>query len=100
VFRALKPGGLYVVIDHSARPGAGLGDARSLHRIEESALRREIEDVGFHLERSSDFLRNPDDARDWNDSPTAAGNRRGTSDRFALAFVKPVEAPSGPGSGR
>src|SRR6185369_2920556 len=43
VFRALKPGGLYVVIDHSARAGAGLGDVRSLHRIEESALRREIE---------------------------------------------------------
>jgi predicted methyltransferase len=100
VFRALKPGGLYVVIDHSARPGAGLGDVRSLHRIEESALRQEIEDVGFRLARSSDFLRNPDDPRDWNDSPTAAGDRRGTSDRFALAFVKPAETPSGPASRR
>ena len=100
VFRALKPGGLYVVIDHSARAGAGLGDVRSLHRIEESALRREIEDVGFRLARSSDFLRNPDDGRDWNDSPTAAGDRRGTSDRFALAFVKPAAMPSASSSGR
>jgi predicted methyltransferase len=89
VFRALKPGGLYVVVDHSARPGTGYADVRTLHRIEESAVRREIEDAGFQLARESDFLRNPADPRDWNDSPTAAGERRGTSDRFALAFVKP-----------
>ncbi len=93
IFRALKPGGLYVVIDHSARPGAGLGDVRSLHRIEEKSVRDEVESVGFRLARSSDFLRNPDDPRDWNDSPTAAGDRRGTSDRFALAFVKPAAKP-------
>ena len=91
VFRALKPGGLYVVIDHSARSGAGYNDVRTLHRIEESMLRSEIEDVGFTLARESDFLRNPADPRDWNDSPTAAGERRGTSDRFALAFVKPAK---------
>jgi predicted methyltransferase len=91
VFRALKPGGLYVVIDHSARQGAGYNEVRTLHRIEESMLRSEIEDVGFTLARESDFLRNPADPRDWNDSPTAAGERRGMSDRFALAFVKPTK---------
>ena len=57
------------------------------------AVRSEIEDVGFTLARESDFLRNPADPRDWNDSPSAAGDRRGTSDRFALAFVKPGEPP-------
>jgi predicted methyltransferase len=90
VFRALKPGGLYIVIDHSARPGSGYNDVRTLHRIEESMLRSEIEDVGFTLARESDFLRNAADSRDWNDSPTAAGERRGMSDRFALAFIKPT----------
>jgi predicted methyltransferase len=91
VFRALKPGGLYIVIDHSARAGTGLADVQTLHRIDEAAVRREVEKVGFRLERQSDFLRNPADPRDWNDSPTAAGDRRGTSDRFALGFVKPAE---------
>jgi len=90
VFRALRPGGLYVVIDHSARPGAGYAEVRTLHRIEEAAVRREVEEVGFRFARESDFLRNPTDPRDWNDSPSAAGERRGTSDRFALAFVKPA----------
>lgn len=88
VSRALKPGGLYVVIDHSARPGVGYNEVRTLHRIEESMLRSEIESAGFTLVRESDFLRNPADPRDWNDSPTAAGERRGMSDRFALAFVR------------
>jgi predicted methyltransferase len=92
VIRALKPGGLYVVIDHAARPGAGLADVRTLHRIDERVVRAEIEDAGFRLARESDFLRNAADARDWNDSPSAAGDRRGTSDRFALAFVKPSDA--------
>jgi predicted methyltransferase len=90
VFRALKPGGRYVVIDHSARGGAGYDDVRTLHRIEESAVRREIEAAGFRLAETSDFLRNPADPRDWNDAPSAAGERRGTSDRFALSFVRPA----------
>ena len=90
VFRALKPGGLYVIVDHSARQGAGWADVRTLHRIEESVVRTEVEAAGFQLARESDFLRNAADTRDWNDSPTAAGDRRGTSDRFALAFVKPA----------
>jgi predicted methyltransferase len=94
VFRALRPGGLYVVIDHSARPGAGFADVRRLHRIEEPALRGEIEAVGFRLVHEGDFLRNPADPRDWNASPSAAGDRRGTSDRFALAFEKPADAPA------
>jgi predicted methyltransferase len=89
VFDHLRPGGLYVVVDHSARPGSGSSDVQTLHRIDEQVVRDEVEQAGFRLGRTADFLRNPADARDWNDSPRAAGARRGTSDRFVLAFVKP-----------
>ena len=44
---------------------------------------------GFQLDGEADFLRNPSDTRDWNDSPREAGERRGTSDRFVLKFKKP-----------
>lgn len=89
VFRALRSGGRYVVIDHEAAPGHGVRDAQTLHRIEASVVQAEIEAAGFRLARSGTFLQNPDDAHDWNASPRAAGDRRGTSDRFALEFVKP-----------
>ena len=47
--------------------------------------------AGFRLDASSDVLRNPADPRDWNSSPRQAGERRGTSDRFVLRFVKPAK---------
>lgn len=89
IFRALKPGGIYAVIDHSAREGAGLADVQTLHRIEEKTLRAEIEAAGFRLADEASFLRNEKDTRDWSASPMAAGAKRGTSDRFVLEFVKP-----------
>lgn len=89
VFRALKPGGVYVVVDHSGRAGTGVGEVKTLHRIEESVVRSEIEKSGFKLAAEGSFLREPADARDWNASPMAAGDKRGHSDRFALKFVKP-----------
>ena len=89
VFEALAPGGAFVVIDSSARPGSGTGDVQTLHRIDERSVRDEVERAGFKLASTGDFLRNPADARDWNSSPRAAGERRGTSDRFALRFVRP-----------
>ncbi len=89
VFQALKRGGIFAIVDHSAKPGTGLSDVQTLHRIEEATLRQEIEAAGFHISASSDALRNRSDPRDWNASPLAAGERRGTSDRFMLAFVKP-----------
>jgi len=89
VFDALRPGGVYGIIDHSARAGTGLADVETLHRIDEATLRQEVEKAGFRLEASADFLRNPADTRDWNDSPRAAADRRGTSDRFVLKYVKP-----------
>lgn len=89
VFRALKPGGVYAIVDHSAREGAGTSVAQTLHRIEETTLKKEVEQAGFVLEAEGDFLKNPDDPRDWSASPGAAGARRGQSDRFALRFKKP-----------
>lgn len=89
IYEALRPGGIYAVLDHSGRPGTGTSETQSLHRIEESAVIREVEAAGFRLDGASDVLRNPADPRDWNASPRAAGERRGTSDRFVLRFVKP-----------
>ena len=88
VFAALKPGGHYVVIDTSATPGSGLADVKTLHRIDEAVVRAEVARAGFTLERTDEALRNPRDPRDWNASPSVAGERRGTGDRFMLVFVK------------
>jgi predicted methyltransferase len=89
VFRALKPGGVFVILDHSGRPGTGTTEVQTLHRIEEAQVRKEVPLAGFKLAADADVWRNPDDKRDWNSSPMAAGDKRGTSDRFALKFVKP-----------
>ena len=91
IFDALRPGGVYVVIDSSAKPGTGTSDSKTLHRIDEQTVRAEVEQAGFRLDGQGDFLRNPQDARDWDSSPGAAAQagRRGQSDRFALRFVKP-----------
>jgi len=88
IFAALKPGGVYVVVDHSGRADTGATETETLHRIEEKVVRTEIEAAGLKLIADADFLRNPADARDWSASPRSAGERRGTSDRFVLKFVK------------
>jgi len=89
IFAALKPGGSYVVVDHSGRAGTGTSEGSTLHRIEESVVRGEIEAAGFKLASEGSFLREPSDPRDWNASPRQAAERRGQSDRFVLRFVKP-----------
>ncbi len=89
IFAALRPGGIYGVVDHSAAPGAGTTVTETLHRIEQAVVVAEILAAGFRLDAEADFLRNPEDTRDWNDSPRAAADRRGTSDRFVLRFIKP-----------
>jgi len=89
VYDALKKGGVYAIIDSSATAGSGTKDTDTLHRIDEDVVKKEVGAAGFKLAGSSDVLRNPDDKRDWNSSPKAAAERRGTSDRFTLRFVKP-----------
>jgi len=80
----LKPGGLYVIADHAGRPGTGITESGTLHRVEESFLRREVEAAGFRLLAEGDFLRNPGDPRDHN-TPEPPQPK----DEFVLKFVKP-----------
>ena len=82
LFDALKPGGVFVVVDHAAKAGDGAGVGPTLHRIEESTVRSEVEAAGFQLVGQGDFLRNPDDARD------ATSERNPATDRFVLKFEK------------
>ncbi len=84
VFDALRPGGHYIVADHSAQPGAGISVGQSLHRIEEAVVRREVEAAGFRLVAEGDFLRNPADPRD---APVFKPKQ--PNDEFVLKFVKP-----------
>ncbi len=84
VFTALKPGGVYVIGDHAGRPGTGISEAGTLHRVEEDFVRKEVEAAGFRLVASGDFLRNPADPRDRN-TPEPAQPK----DEFLLKFVKP-----------
>ncbi|HEU5073812.1 MAG TPA: SAM-dependent methyltransferase, partial [Polyangiaceae bacterium] len=79
------------IVDHSSAKGAGTSVAETLHRIEQSVIVEEVTRAGFDLAGSADFLQNPDDTRDWSASPRTAGERRGTSDRFVLRFVKRSE---------
>ena len=81
---ALKPGGVLVIADHSAAAGAGTSVGKSLHRIEEAALRREVEAAGFKLVGEADFLRQPGDARDFSTT-----RRTGPVDEFVLKFQRP-----------
>jgi predicted methyltransferase len=89
VLKALKPGGKFIIVDHSGRAGSGSTEVKTMHRIEESVVREELSRAGFKLDAEGTFLRNPDDKRDWNASPMAAADKRGSSDRFVLSFVKP-----------
>ena len=81
---ALKPGGFFIIGDHSGRPGTGISESGTLHRVEEAFLRKEVEAAGFKLAAEGNFLRNPDDPRDKNtpDPPMP-------KDEFFLKFVKP-----------
>jgi predicted methyltransferase len=85
MFAALKPGGFLVIADHSARPGEGTSVAKTVHRIEESTLRQEIEAAGFKLAAEADFLRHPEDPRD-----AAVFRPQVPVDEFVLKYQKPL----------
>lgn len=89
VFNALKPGGLYVIIDHAAEKGSGIRDVKTLHRIDKKLVIQEIEAAGFKLISESDLLANPADTHDFNVFRDARTNRDNT-DRFLLKFQKPA----------
>jgi predicted methyltransferase len=85
MFAALKPGGFLIIADHSAKPGEGITVAKTLHRIEESVLRQEIEAAGFKLAAEADFLRHPEDPRD-----AAVFRPAVPVDEFVLKYQKPL----------
>ena len=84
IYSALKRGGFLIVADHSGRPGTGVTEAKTLHRIEESQLRREVEAAGFRLVAEGGFLRNSNDPRN-----VPVGASKIPNDEFVLKFVKP-----------
>jgi predicted methyltransferase len=82
-FAALKPGGLLVIADHAALPGQGTSVGKTLHRIEESTLRQEVEAAGFHFVAEGNFWRNPNDTHDF---PSFKPNM--PVDNFVLKYQK------------
>jgi predicted methyltransferase len=84
VLRALKPGGVFGIVDNSAQAGSGTRDTNTLHRIDEDFVVKQVEKDGFKLVATSDVLRNPKDPRT---EPFWKINH--TQDRFILMFVKP-----------
>lgn len=86
VFNALKPGGVYLILDHVAAPGSPANVTDTLHRIEPSVVRRQVEAAGFVFEGESRILANPAD-------PHTAGvfdeSIRGRTDQFLMRFRRP-----------
>jgi predicted methyltransferase len=88
VFRALKPGGIYLVLDHAGASGSGIGDTSTLHRIDPKAVMREVLAAGFEFVAGSELLRQP------NDPHTAKvfdPSIRGKTDQFIFKFRKPAK---------
>jgi predicted methyltransferase len=86
VFKSLKPGGIYLVVDHVAAPGSGLAAADAVHRIEPSIIKSEVEAAGFKLETESPLLRASSDPHTASVFDPAI---RGKTDQAVLKFRKP-----------
>ena len=86
VFAALKPGGIYLIIDHSAAAGSGLRDTDTLHRIDAAIVRKQVEAAGFEFVGESKLLANPADDRS---KLVFDKSIRGRTDQFILKFRKP-----------
>jgi predicted methyltransferase len=86
IFNALKPGGVYVIIDHAGAAGTGYSQMNTLHRVEEPVVKEELKAAGFVLEAESDVLRNPADPHT---AVVFDPSIRGKTDQFVLRFRKP-----------
>jgi predicted methyltransferase len=86
VYRALKRGGIYLIIDHVATKGSGLRDTETLHRIDPAVIQSEVTQAGFILEKTSDVLRNP---LDTHALPVFDPAIRYRSDQVVYRFRKP-----------
>ena len=91
MFDALKKGGVYGIVDHSAAQGSGTRDVETLHRIDEEVVKKEVLAAGFKLDAESDILRHPDDTRDWNSSPQR-GRREARHERSVHAALREAVA--------
>jgi predicted methyltransferase len=89
VFAALRPGGVYVILDHSGRAGTGNTEVQSLHRIEGAFLRREVEAAGFIYEGQTRVVANADDPMDIS---VFDERIRGRTDQFVYRFRRPETA--------
>jgi predicted methyltransferase len=87
IFAALKPGGIYLVVDHNAEAGSGWRDASTLHRIDPATIKSEVTAAGFELVQDSSLLANPADDRKQN---MRAEGLRGKTDQAVLVFRKPA----------
>jgi predicted methyltransferase len=88
VFKLLKPGGYYVVVDHAAAPGSGLKNTEDLHRIDPATVKAEVEKAGFVLDSEAKLLANPSDDHTVKIFDPAI---KGKTDRFMLRFKKPAQ---------
>ncbi|KZC16122.1 methyltransferase [Rhodanobacter sp. FW510-R12] len=88
VYDALKPGGVFVVIDHVAPAGSGVADTDTLHRIDPAVVKREVEAAGFVFDGESDALRN---SADPHDAKVFDKSIRGHTDQFVYRFRKPAK---------
>jgi predicted methyltransferase len=86
VYRALKPGGIYFILDHQGAPGLTNAQIEKLHRINRDQVVKEVTSAGFRLAAEGKFLRRPGD--DYN-KPIFDPSIRGKTDQYALKFVKP-----------
>jgi predicted methyltransferase len=86
VYKALKPGGVFLVVDHTGEAGSGLRDTDTLHRIDPAIVKRQVIAAGFVFEGESKALRNPDD-----DLKKLVFDKsiRGHTDQFIFKFRKP-----------
>jgi len=84
ILASLKRGGVYAVVDHSAKDGSGNEANKTLHRIDKAQVIKEVTDAGFKLAKEGNMLRTPEDTRDFN-----VNKERNKDDRFVLAFEKP-----------
>lgn len=86
LYKALKPGGVLIIIDHAAAAGSGTRDSNALHRIDPATVRAEVGKAGFKFEGESTILRNPDDPHT---ALVFDASIRGKTDQFVYRFRKP-----------
>jgi predicted methyltransferase len=86
VYATLKPGGVYMIIDHVAPAGSGTSDTNTLHRIDPAVVRKDVEAAGFKFVGESDALRNPADPHT---AVVFDPSIRGHTDQFVYLFRKP-----------